>query len=74
MNIEDGHDLPLRVTFQEEGGTPYWRHHLAALPHVGDTIILGSAPKGESGMSCEGSITMSAAPATGIVIIVAQAT
>ena len=46
MNIEDGYDLPLRVTFQEEGKTPYWPHHLAALPHVGDTIILGSAPKG----------------------------
>nr|WP_295468867.1 hypothetical protein [Mesorhizobium sp.] len=46
MNIEDGHDLPLRATFEEEGGTPYWHHHLAALPHVGDTVILGSAPKG----------------------------
>lgn len=46
MNIEDGYDLPLRVTFEEEGGDPFWHCHLAVLPHVGDTVIIGSAPKG----------------------------
>lgn len=46
MNIEDGYDLPIRATFEEEGGTPYWHCNLAALPHVGDTVIIGSAPKG----------------------------
>lgn len=52
MNVEDGYDLPLRVTFEEEGGDPYWHYNLAVLPHVGDRIILGSAPKGVKHIVC----------------------
>lgn len=44
MNIEDGYDLPLRVTFEEEGDA-YWHCNLAVLPRVGETIFIGSAPK-----------------------------
>lgn len=46
MNIEDGDDLPIQVTFQEEDGEPYWHYQLAALPHVGHTVVIGAAPKG----------------------------
>lgn len=73
MNIEDGYDLPLRVTLQEEGGTPYWHHHLAVLPHVGDTVIIGSAPKGVSHVVRRIDHLIGGASHR-IVIIVAQAT
>lgn len=46
MNIEDGDELPIRVAFEEEGGEPYWHYQLAALPHVGNMVIIGAAPKG----------------------------
>lgn len=45
MNIEDDDELPIRVTFEEEGGDPYWHYQLAALPNVGDTVVIGAAPK-----------------------------
>ena len=46
MNIEDGDELPIQVTFEEPGGEPYWHYRLAALPHVGDTVVIAAAPKG----------------------------
>ncbi len=46
MNMEDGDELPLSVTFEEEGGGSYWYYRVAALPHPGDTVIIGAAPQG----------------------------
>lgn len=46
MNIEDGDELPIRVTFEDEGGDLYWHYRMAVVPHVGDTVIIGAAPKG----------------------------
>lgn len=46
MNIEDGDELPIQVAFEEENDGSYWYCQLAALPAVGDTVIIGSAPKG----------------------------
>lgn len=46
MNIDDRDDLPIRATFEEEVSGAYWHCHLAAVPHVGDTVTIGAAPKG----------------------------
>ncbi len=46
MNIEDRDDLPIRATFEEEISGAYWHYHLAAVPHIGDTVTIGAAPKG----------------------------
>lgn len=46
MNIEDGDSLPIHVTFEEEDSESYWHCQLAVLPHIGDTIVIGAAPKG----------------------------
>lgn len=60
MNIEDGHDLPLRVRFHEEGGTPYWRAIISLRFRMSVTPSSLAPHPRESGMSCEGSTTMSA--------------
>ncbi|RWN60186.1 hypothetical protein [Mesorhizobium sp.] len=45
MNVEDGDELPIRVTFECLSGD-YWNCQLAVMPHVGDTVVIASAPKG----------------------------
>ncbi|RWB95576.1 MAG: hypothetical protein EOQ56_27905 [Mesorhizobium sp.] len=47
MNIEDGDELPLCVTFEEEHDDgDAWHLYLSVLPRVGDQLVLGPARKG----------------------------
>lgn len=46
MNVEDGDDLPIRVTFEELATGDYWHLDLATLPRVGEDVVIAGAPKG----------------------------